>query len=90
MLACFQLVAVRAFVHVHLHGTAGSGDILPRVQPRLIREERLIARVNVLGELATELRQNVLFIRDKVASGTTARTLAEYERLVLNTNGFND
>ena len=60
---------------------------------RLIREERLIAGVNVLGELSPKLRQNVLLVRDKVASGTTvddAETLAEYERLARNTNGFND
>ena len=60
---------------------------------RLIREERLIAGVSVLGELSPKLRQNVLLIKDKVASGTTvedAETLAEYERLASGTNGFND
>jgi hypothetical protein len=49
--------------------------------------------VNVLGELAPKLRQNVLLINDKVASGTTvedAETLAQYERLAPGTNGFND
>lgn len=60
---------------------------------RLIREGRLIAGVNVLGELAPKLRQGVLLIKDKVASGTTvedAETLAKYERLAPGTNGFND
>jgi hypothetical protein len=60
---------------------------------RLIREERLIAGVNVLGELAPKLRQNVLLINDKVATGTTvedAETLAQYKRLAPGMNGFND
>jgi hypothetical protein len=60
---------------------------------RLIREERLIAGVNVLGELSPKLRQSVLLIKDKVARGTTvedAEKLAEYERLAPGTNGFND
>jgi len=39
--------------------------------------------VNVLGELAPKLRQNVLLIRNKVAGGTIledAETQAEYAR----------
>jgi hypothetical protein len=60
---------------------------------RLIREKRLIAGVNFLGELPTKLRQGVLLIEEKIASGTTmqnAESLAEYAQLVRGTNGFND
>jgi hypothetical protein len=58
----------------------------------LIREGRLIAGVNSLGELPPKLRQNVLLIKDKEASGATvedAETLAGYARLARGTNGFN-
>lgn len=58
-----------------------------------IREERLIAGVNFLGELSPKLRQGVLLIADKIATGTTmedAEALAGYERLVDGTTGFND
>jgi hypothetical protein len=59
----------------------------------LIREERLIAGVNFLGELSPKLRRSVLLMEGKVAAGTTvedAETLAAYERLVHGTNGFNE
>lgn len=59
----------------------------------LIREKRLIAGVNTLGELPPKLRQSVLLIKDKVASGATyedAETLALYERHVRGTNAFNE
>ena len=59
----------------------------------LIREKRLIAGVNFLGEFPVKLRQAVLLIEDKVPSGATledAQTLARYERLVDGTTGFND
>jgi hypothetical protein len=59
----------------------------------LIREGRLIAGVNSLSELPVKLRQSVLLIEDKVASGTTledAEMLAEYARLARGTNGFNE
>lgn len=59
----------------------------------LIREERLIAGVNVLAELSAKLRQTVLLMEDKEASGTTredAETLAQYARLAPGTTGFND
>jgi hypothetical protein len=52
-----------------------------------------MAGVNNLGELSPRLRQAVLLIKDKVASGTTvedAETLASYARLLRGTNGFND
>lgn len=58
----------------------------------LIREGRLIAGVNTLQEPPARLRQSVLLIEDKVASGTTAddaETLARYARLLPGTNGFN-
>lgn len=59
----------------------------------LIRENRLIAGVNFLGELPPKLRQSVLLIENKVPSGATledAETLARYEGHVDRTTGFND
>jgi hypothetical protein len=59
----------------------------------LMREGRLIAGVNTLGELAPALRRNVLLIEDKIASGTTledAETLAAYARHARDTNAYND
>lgn len=59
----------------------------------LIREGRLIAGVNTLGELPPALRRSLLLVKDKVASGTTledAETLAAYGRLAKGTNGFNE
>jgi hypothetical protein len=59
----------------------------------LIREERLIAGVNTLGELPPTLRRNILLIKDKTASGATledAETLAAYAKLARGTNGFNE
>lgn len=45
----------------------------------LVREERLIAGVNYLGELPEKLRQSVLTIKDKVAYRTT---LEDAEKLL--------
>jgi hypothetical protein len=59
----------------------------------LIRQRRLIAGVNVLAELSPKLRQNVLLIDEKVASGATAEdaeVIAIYEGKVPGTTGFND
>jgi hypothetical protein len=59
----------------------------------LIREGRLIAGVNTLGELPPLLRRTALLIKDKVAAGTTledAETLAAYARHQRATNAFND
>lgn len=59
----------------------------------LIREERLIAGVNFLGELPTKLRQVALLIDDKQASGATmqdAETLAAYAGYVPGTVWFTD
>jgi len=50
----------------------------------LIRENRLLAGVNTLQELTPKLRQAILLIEDKVASGATyddAVTLAQYAGL---------
>jgi hypothetical protein len=50
----------------------------------LIRENRLIARVNSLAELPPKLQQSVLLIKDKEAAGATLAnafrtvSLAEY------------
>jgi hypothetical protein len=49
--------------------------------------------VNSLGELPVNLRQSVLLIEDKVATGTTledAEMLAAHARLARGTNGFNE
>src|SRR6185437_14087279 len=59
----------------------------------LIREGRLIAGVNFLGELPVKLRQSVLLIKDKVGSGATlddAETLAGYAKRLRGTNEYND
>jgi hypothetical protein len=59
----------------------------------LIREGRLIAGVNHLGELPPKLRHAVLLIDYKEASGATmqdAETLAEYAGYVRGTQGFTD
>jgi hypothetical protein len=59
----------------------------------LLREGRLIAGVNTLGELTPQLRRAMLLVKDKVASGTTledAETLAAYARHARGTNGFNE
>jgi hypothetical protein len=58
-----------------------------------IREERLIAGVNFLGEFPVKLRQAALLMDEKVPSHTTledAETLAEYAGLVPGTVGFTD
>lgn len=58
----------------------------------LIREERLVAGVNFLGELSPKLRNAVLLMDDKVPEGTTledAQTLADYARVPRGSNGFN-
>lgn len=47
----------------------------------LIRENKLIAGVNFLDELSDKLKDNILLIKDKQASGATtqdAETLATY------------
>jgi hypothetical protein len=62
-------------------------------QTSLIRENRLVAGVNFLGELSDKLKDNVLLIKDKEASGATAEdaeTLATYARKERGTKGFSD
>lgn len=51
----------------------------------LIREGRLIAGVNFLDELPPKLRNSVLLIKDKEASGATA---ADAELLTTYQSGF--
>jgi hypothetical protein len=56
------------------------------IHTRLVREERLIAGVNFLGELSPALRKTVLLIDKKVPSGATvedAEELAKYVRPAL-------
>jgi len=58
-----------------------------------IEEDRLIAGVHTLAELSPLMRQNVLLVPEKVASGAIvddAEELAKYERLARGTNGFMD
>lgn len=72
----------------------GAGDFYGRdAHISLIRENRLIAGVNFIGELPAKMRQSVLLIKDKVGKGATAddaRTLAMYAGLVEGTVGFTD
>jgi hypothetical protein len=59
----------------------------------LIEEDRLVAGINTLAELSPLLRQNMLLVPEKVASGAIvddAEELAKYERLARGTNGFLD
>jgi hypothetical protein len=59
----------------------------------LVREGRLIAGVNFLEESPSKLRNGVLLIPERIAIGATvkdAEVLASYERLVPETNAFND
>jgi hypothetical protein len=58
----------------------------------LIREGRLIAGVNFIGELSDKLRRSVLLIKEKQASEATAEDaeeLASYAGLLRGTNRFN-
>jgi len=59
------------------------------IHSRLVREERLIAGVNHLGELPEKLRRTALLIEEKIPSGTTvedAEELAKYVRPALGKN----
>jgi hypothetical protein len=69
------------------------GFYLREAHVSLIRENRLIAGVNTLQELSPKLRQNILLIPEKIASGATfddAETLAGYAGLARTANGFRD
>lgn len=60
---------------------------------RYVREDRLIAGVDVLAELSPKLRQQVLLVPVKVPAGVTyddAETIAKYEGYRTGTNAFND
>jgi hypothetical protein len=59
----------------------------------LLRQNRLIAGVNFLDEVPRELRNALLLVKDKHASGATvedAETLAKYARKRRDTMGYND
>lgn len=59
----------------------------------LIRENRLIAGVNFLGELPLRLRQALLLVKDRTAKGALyedAVLLAQFRGYVQHTNEFND
>lgn len=73
------------------------GFYLREAHVSLIREERLIIGLNTLSELPLRLRQAVLLIKDKDASGALfedADTLARYSDNFLDrtpdTHGYND
>jgi hypothetical protein len=54
------------------------------IHARLVREKRIIAGVDFLGEMPAKLRQAALLIADKQAAGATfedAETLARYAGL---------
>jgi hypothetical protein len=68
------------------------GFYLREMHSQLIRENRLIAHVNVLEELPPRLRRLCL-LEEIVPCGTTfedARTLAEAAHLLRGTNEYND
>ena len=59
----------------------------------LVREERLIAGVKVLGNLPEKLRKRMLLIETKIAKGCLiedAELLAKYDGLQPGTDGFNN
>jgi hypothetical protein len=59
----------------------------------LIRQERLTAGVNFLGELPVKLQQALLLIEEKIGQRCTwedAQTLAQYARLVPNTTAHTE
>lgn len=59
----------------------------------LVRENRLIAKVNFLGELPEKLRSSVLLIKDKHARGALyddAVLIAKFRGYTPGTNEFND
>jgi hypothetical protein len=92
----FDALVLGLFLMAHYKGqivVEDGGFYLREQHISLIRERRLIAGVNVLAELSPKLRQAVLLMEDKEASGTTlddAETLAQYARLAPGTTGFND
>jgi hypothetical protein len=63
------------------------------IHTNLVREERLIAGVQYLGDLPLPLRRAVLSIKDKQGYGCLfedAETLAKYAGLQYGTTGFSD
>jgi hypothetical protein len=91
----FDALVLRLFLMAHFKGQVVVPDFGfygRESHVSLIREGRLIAGANSLGELPPKLRQAVLLIKEKEASGATvedAETLAGYARLARGTNGFN-
>lgn len=91
----FDALILGLFLIGHFKGqliVPDGGFYLRDTHLSLIRETRLIAGVNFLSELTPKLRNSVLLIEDKVASGTTfqdAETLADYARIPRGTNAYN-
>lgn len=83
----FDALVLGLFLMAHFKGqivVEDGGFYLREQHISLIRERRLIVGVNTLAELPPKLRQAVLLIGDKEASGTTfedAELLAKYAGL---------
>lgn len=92
----FDALVIGLFLMAHYKGQIiipDGGFYLRDCHMSLIREQRLIAGINFLGELSPKLRNNVLLFQEKIASGTTmadAETLAQYARLIPGTNIYNE
>lgn len=68
------------------------GFYLREAHISLIREGRLIVGLNHLSELSPKIRNAVLLMEEKSGQGATfddASTLAQYAKLIPNTNEFN-
>lgn len=83
----FDALVLGLFLMTHFKGQLvipDGGFYLRESHVSLIRENRLVAGVNSLAELPPKLRQSVLLIKEKEASGATyedAETLAKYAGL---------
>ena len=91
----FDALALGLFLMSHYPGqivAPSFGFYAREMHSALLRQNRLIARVNFLDELPPELRQLVL-LTNPIASGTTfedAETLALHARIHRETTGFTD
>jgi hypothetical protein len=91
----FDALVLGLFLIAHFKGQVvvpDGGFYLRDTHLSLIREERLTVGLNFLSELPPRLRNAVLLIKDKTASGATfadAETLADYARVPRGTVGFN-
>jgi hypothetical protein len=92
----FDALVLGLLLMSHAKGQVGVPDLGfygRDIHSRLICEERLIGAVSFLSEQTPKLRNGVMLIKEKVASGTTfddAEELANYQRLGKGTNAFLD